>query len=262
MPRAECEGAQVAYRTEGAGFPLVLVHGTGGNSQTNWGAAVERFSREWRVIAPDYSGSGATTDDGRQLTTDYLAAQIVAVADAAGAKRFHLLGFSLGAALAMKIAGDHPERVSALVLLAGFQSSRDARMRLEFELWRDLIATDRKALVRLLLLTGFSPDWLSALGVDGVAQVMEDALATTNWEGMARQVELNLALDVSDSIACIVAPTLVIGCTHDHMVPPSHARALAEAIPNARYAELPTGHLAALEQPEALVELVQSFLRE
>jgi len=46
------------------------------------------------------------------------------------------------------------------------------------------------------------------------------------------------------------------------MVPPAHARALAEAIPSARYAELPTGHLAPMEKPDALVDIVVSFLRE
>lgn len=262
MPHVDCQGAQVAYKVDGSGPPLVLVHGTGGDAESNWGVFAERFGREWTVIRPDYSGSGATKDDGRPLTADYLTAQIIAAADAAGAETFHLLGFSLGAALAARIAGDRPGRVRSLILLAGFSSSADARLKLQFELWRDLIATDRQAMARLILLTGLSPDALAALGADGVGQAVEDTLAGADWDGMARQVELDLSIDVTESVARITAPSLVIGCTHDHMVPPSHAKALAAAIPSARYAELATGHLAPMEQPDAFAELVISFLRE
>ncbi|QDJ11587.1 2-hydroxymuconic semialdehyde hydrolase (plasmid) [Roseomonas mucosa] len=262
MPHVDCQGAQVAYTVDGSGRPLVLVHGTGGDAESNWGSFVERFGREWTVIRPDYSGSGATKDDGRPLTADYLTTQIIAAADAAGAKTFHLLGFSLGAALAAKIAGDHPDRVRSLILLAGFSSSADARAKLQFELWRDLIKTDRQAMARLILLTGFSPDALVALGADGLSQAVNDTVAGTDWEGMARQVELDLSIDVTESVARITAPSLIIGCTHDHMVPPSHARALAAAIPTARYTELETGHLAPMEQPETFAELVTTFLRD
>ena len=262
MPYVNCQGARVAYQIDGNGPPLVLVHGTGGDADSNWGAFVERFGLEWTIIRPNYSGSGETRDDGRPLSADYLAAQILAVADAAGAGSFHLVGFSLGAALAAKIAGDYPGRVRSLVLLAGFQSSRDARATLQFELWRDLIATDRQAMARLILLTGFSPDALSTFGPDETAQAIEDILATSDWDGMARQVELDLSIDVTRSIAGISAPSLVIGCIYDHMVPPSHARTLARAIPSARYVELPTGHLAPMERPDLFTDLVVSFLRE
>ncbi|WP_110650368.1 alpha/beta fold hydrolase [Salinicola peritrichatus] len=262
MPYADLQEARVAYKVDGSGSPLVLVHGTGGDAESNWGAFVEPLGREWTLIRPDYSGSGATTDDGHALAAEDLTRQILAAADAAGAQTFHLLGFSLGAALAAKIAGDYPECVRSLILMAGFASSKDPRQKLQFELWRDLIAMDRNAMARLILLTGFSPDALVVLGTEGVRQAMAGTLTGTDWEGMARQVELDLSIDVTESIARIAAPTLVIGCTHDQMVPPSHAKALAAAIPSARYVELPTGHLAPMEQPQAFMNLIVPFLRE
>lgn len=262
MPHANFQGAQVAYKVDGSGPPLVLVHGTGGDAESNWGAFVEQWGRKWTLIRPDYSGSGATQDDGRPLTANGLAGQILAAADAAGAQTFHLLGFSLGATLAAQIAGDHPDRVRSLILLAGFASSEDPRQQLQFKLWRELIATDHKAMARLILLTGFSPDALAAMGDEGIERATDETLAGTDWDGMARQVELDLSIDVTASIARITAPTLVIGGTHDQMVPPAHARALAAAIASARYEELPTGHLAPMEQPQAFSDLVVPFLRE
>jgi pimeloyl-ACP methyl ester carboxylesterase len=85
MPVVEVGAAKIAYRVDGAGPGLVLVHGTGGNSETNWNQLVGRLSESRTVVRPDYSGSGATIDDGTPLTVAALAAQVVAAAENAGA---------------------------------------------------------------------------------------------------------------------------------------------------------------------------------
>src|ERR1051326_8195152 len=125
MSVIEIASARVAYRVDGTGPGLVLVHGTGGNSATNWDALVERLSKRWKVVRPDYSGSGDTVDDGGPLTTTMLASQVVAAAEAADAAPFDLIGFSLGAAVALQIAADNAAKVRSVVLLAGFASSDD-----------------------------------------------------------------------------------------------------------------------------------------
>ncbi|MCB0559552.1 MAG: alpha/beta fold hydrolase [Rhodobacteraceae bacterium] len=260
MPFAEYKDARVSWKIDGSGPPLVLVHGTGGDAESNWAAVVPQLGRHWTVIRPEFSGSGATTDGGGPLSAEDVAGQVLAAAEAAGAGRFHLMGFSLGAAIAARIAGAHPERVRALVLLAGFQSGGDTRMALQFGLWRDLIARDRAAMARLILLTGFSPEALAGWSAAARDAALADILETTDWEGMARQVALDEIIDVSASVRAIRVPTLVIGCAEDQMVPVAHARGLARDIPGAVYAELPTGHLAPLEQPAALAEMVAAFL--
>ncbi|RKP49664.1 alpha/beta fold hydrolase [Pararobbsia silviterrae] len=262
MHTVDIEGASVAYRVDGTGPGLVFVHGTGGNSQSNWGHLIERFSPHRTVVRPDYAGSGNTQDDGKPLTVAVLAAQVVAAAKAAGALPFDLVGFSLGAAVAAFIAADYASLVRSVVLLAGFTSSEDPRQKMQFELWRDLIRADRGAMARLVLLTGFSPDFVSRLDDAIIDDNIEAIVRDNNWEGMARQVELDLTIDVSEHVRRITQPTLVIGCTHDQMVPLAHARQLAARIPHARYAEMETGHLAALEQPDAFVTLVSEFLRD
>ena len=80
-----------------------------------------------------------------------------------------------------------------------------------------------------------------------------------NWDGMAREVALDLALDIRDQLRAISRPTLVIGCTHDYIVPMRQPRQLVTWIPVAEYAELATEHLAALEQPEACAALISNF---
>lgn len=261
MKKVKIDGATVAYRVDGEGPGLVLIHGTGGNSETNWGHLIPTLAQHWTVVRPDYSGSGDTGDDGGSLTVERLAAQVVAAAESAGAVPFDLIGFSLGTAVAMIIAADYPHLVRRVVLLGAFLSSADARQKMQFGLWNDLIRTDRRAMARFILLTGFSPAFLSSLGEQGIADSIEAIVTGNDWDGMARQVDLDLAVNVTEAARRIDKPVLVIGCTHDHMVPPAEARAVAAIIPRARYAELPTGHLAALEQPEAFIDLLDGFLR-
>ncbi|KLD74857.1 alpha/beta hydrolase [Xanthomonas hyacinthi] len=261
MAVVEIDRAKVSYQVDGHGPGLVLVHGTGGNGESNWGHLVGRFATNWTVVRPDYAGSGTTVDDGQSLSVPVLAAQVVGAARAAGAVPFDLVGFSLGASVATYIAAEYQDDVRAVVLLAGFASGADSRMQLEFGLWRDLIHTDRRAMARLLLLTGFSPAFLQRLSAQQMEENIDAIVSGNQWEGMARQVALDLSLDVSEQVERINKPTLVIGCTQDQMVPTAHARALAATIPGARYAELESGHLAALEQPDEFVQLVADFLR-
>ncbi|MFG1214587.1 alpha/beta hydrolase [Xanthobacter flavus] len=262
MKTVEIADARVAYRVDGAGPGLVLVHGTGGNGETNWGHLVPELARHWTVVRPDYSGSGETRDTGGTLSVQHLAAEVLAAAEAAGATPFDLVGFSLGAAVAMQIAADHPHLVRRVVLLGAFLDGADPRQQMQFGLWNDLIRTDREAMARLVLLTGFSPVFLSSLGHGGISEAAAAIAAETDWAGIARQVDLDLSVDVAEAARRMDKPVLVIGRTHDHMVPPDEARSVAAAIPGARYVDLPTSHLAAIEQPGAFTELLREFLLE
>ncbi|MEO9901314.1 alpha/beta hydrolase [Nisaea sp.] len=261
MAFATFEGSRVSYKVDGSGPALVLIHGTGGDAETNWGALTERLQTNWTLVRPDYSGSGETTDDGRELSVDYVAEQVLAAVDAAGIERFHLMGFSLGALIAAWIGARQPERVKSLILLAGFQSADDVRARLQFGLWEHLIRTDREAMARLVMMTGFSSAALAAMGEEGVREAVAMIASTSNWDGMARQIALDLKIDVREEVQRLRQPVLVVGCRQDQMIPPLHSEFLAEAIVGAERAELDSGHLAPMECPDELAVLVSGFLR-
>lgn len=260
MAFVEVGTSKVEYEVDGQGPGLVLVHGTGADAQSNWAHLLHHFTVNRKVVRPNYSGSGLTEDDGAPLTMAQVAEQVVAAARAAGATPFDLVGYSLGASIAVYIAAEYPEDVRSLVLLAGFSHGDDTRFQVEFDLWRNLIANDKRAFSQNILLTGFSPAFVSAMSLQQVNELIELMLVANHWEGMARQVELDLAVDVRSQLGRIGKPTLVIGCAFDHMVPTHHSQALAAAIPGARYAQMETGHLAPIEQPETFARLVQEFL--
>lgn len=260
MATANVEKSVVEYLVDGTGPGLILVHGTGGSAEANWGHLVDRFARHWTVIRPNYSGSGNTTDAGGSLSVDQLAGQVPAAAKAAGTVPFDLVGFSLGAAVAAMVAARAPDLVRSLILIAGFADSNDSYLKLEFSFWQELIAHNRPALARLFLLTGLSHSFLASLSEAEIAASASSIVAGTNWDGLARQVELDLTLDIREEVRSITRPTLVVGCTYDCIVPVRYPQIFATTSPGAEYAELATGHLAALEQPDAFATVIESFL--
>lgn len=260
MHTIEVQGTQVSYAVNGSGRPLVLVSGTGGTLESNWAHLVEALATGRKLVRADYSGSGDTTDPPGPLTLELLAAQIIGAAHAADAAPFDLLGFSLGACVSAQIAATRPELVRSLTLVAGFPGGPDARMGLQFDLWQSLIRNDPYDFARMVMLMGFSPTFLARMDAAQVGQWLDAIVVSNRWEGILRQIELDARLDIRPLLPRISAPTLVIGCAQDQMVPREHARAVAAAIPAAHYAELDSGHLAPFEQPEALLRMLAEFL--
>lgn len=259
MPSVTVGPAEVHYEISGAGPGLVLVHGTGGSAASNWGHLIDSFAERHTVVAPDVAGSGDTTDPGLRLQIEDLVDQVLGAATDAGQDCFDLVGFSLGALIAAAAAVAAPERVRSLVLIAGWASSDDARVQLQFRLWQELHARDHRVLAAFLTLTGFSPAFLSSMSWPELEGMVAEA-GFTMPPGMPRQAELDLRVDITDVLPRIAAPTLVIGCTQDQMVPAGHSRSLHSAIAGSSYREFDTGHLVMYEQPDALVGAIEDFL--
>jgi pimeloyl-ACP methyl ester carboxylesterase len=108
-------------------------------------AVRDRFT----VLMPDFSGSGLTTDHGGPLTVGDLADEAAAAAADAGLTSYHVVGHSLGSAVATHLAATRPERVESLFLHAGWVRT-DAHMDAEFRFWLELLALDKALFARAL----------------------------------------------------------------------------------------------------------------
>ncbi|GAA3473582.1 alpha/beta fold hydrolase [Nonomuraea roseola] len=222
---------------------LVLVHGTGGDPATNYGHLVDGFADVRHVITPDYSQLTG------ELSVDQLASHVTAdLPD----EPYDLVGFSLGAVVAAAIAAGDPARVRRLVLIAGWVDNSDFRLHLGFSTWARLAATDPTSFAAFGPLVAFSPAFVSAMG--------EDATKGTPPPGTVSQIELDARVDIRDRLPLITAPTLVVGCSQDHLVPVSNARALHEGIAGSSYAELDSGHVVLLERPAEITTLIRDFI--
>ena len=235
---------------------LVLVHGASMDAASNFGHLVHQLTDVRAVISPDYAGSGETPLPVGPLELELLVDQVVAAARSGGAGPVDLVGFSLGAVVAAELAARYPELVRRLVLVAGWAHSDDARLRLALATWSDVIDAAPELASAQGPLMAFSPPFLSSLGPDGLARLRTAKPAP----GTRQQIELALRVDLRDRLPLIKAPTLVVGCTLDYLVPVEHSRALHAAIPGSRYVELESGHVVFLERPEEIVALLREFL--
>ena len=136
---------------------------------------------------------------------------------------------------------------------------RDRSMCVLFDLWAELSRTDKHQLARLLLVNGVSDTFFQANSTEAI-QTALDRIANLLSAGGDRQAELDATIDIRAELPKIRAQTLVIGMQQDRLVPPAHCRDLAAGIAGARYEQIDCGHLVTLEQPGALLDLVESHL--
>lgn len=103
------------YTESGQGEPLLLLH-SGGMSHEEWKPHIPQFSRVFRVIAPDHLGHGRSPMIAEKLTVADMGCSVLELLDELQLVRAHLIGSSLGGAVALWLTLHHPDRVSALVL--------------------------------------------------------------------------------------------------------------------------------------------------
>ncbi|MET8845788.1 alpha/beta hydrolase [Amycolatopsis sp. NPDC004625] len=254
MPKTTLGNTVVHYDRTGAGPALLLLHGTAA-SREQWGP-LTALATGFTVLAPDFPGSGLTTDDGGPITVDALAAQAAAVLDHAGFATADVVGHSLGGVVAAHLAGTRPDRVRKAVLHAAWPVT-DTRQDAEFRYWLDLLATGTFA--RMLPLMAFGPGYWDQATAESNEQLVK-TLETVIQPGADRQIETDRAVDLRPVLHRITAPVLVLGSAHDRIVTADQQRELLAAIPDARAAELDAGHGAPAERPDEFARIVLDFV--
>jgi pimeloyl-ACP methyl ester carboxylesterase len=116
MPKAIIHGVEIFYDVHGAGEALVLLHGLGASSQ-DWEHQVPEFSHHYRVITPDLRGFGRSAKPQGPYSIAQFSADMLALLDILGVKQCHLLGLSMGGAVAFQMALDQPRRFKTLIIV-------------------------------------------------------------------------------------------------------------------------------------------------
>lgn len=114
---AEVNGVKVWYQTYGEGEPLVLLHG-GFGSVEMFGPNIEALAQGRKVIGIDLQAHGGTGPLGRPMSFEALATDVAELITSLGYEKADVMGYSLGGAVAMRVAIDHPEVVDRLVTVS------------------------------------------------------------------------------------------------------------------------------------------------
>jgi len=255
----------VAVQEHGDGEPLLVINGTT-QSLGFWTDLATAWAGAHRVITYDLRGMGGSERGDGPFGVASLAVDARELLDALEVERAHVLGYSLGSAIAQELALLAPERVSSLVLYCTWARTDGFQRAMLTGLAHPWRTGDLEAALGALGVA-FSPQLLDSPDfAELIGQLLplfpstEGPIRTT-----AEQWDADLAHDTLDRLGGITAPTLVVAGEQDLLTPPWHGRQVAETIPGARL-EMFTGpgssHALGVERAAEFVPLVASFLAE
>lgn len=258
MPFADVNGQRLHYEdTGGDGPAIIFSHGLLMDGSM-FAPQVQALRGQWRCISWDERGHGRTATGQCEPFSYYdSAADAVALLAHLGVRQAVFAGMSQGGYLSLRAALRHPEAVRALILIDTQAMPEDPQKMI-----------GHQAIIEQWLAHGLSDEY---------ARIIEHIILGDGWEGAAAWREqwkrmqpadllacfttLGSRDDISEDIARIRAPALVIHGDADNAIDLDRARAMAAALPGAEMVVVPgAGHAANLTHPEPVNRAIQDFL--
>ncbi len=266
------DNVRIAYSVAGRGPPVLKAGNWLNHLEYDWKSPIWSHLLRWmasenQLVRYDARGNGLSDWDVSEISFASYLRDLESVADASGLERFTLFGISQGCAVSIAYAAKHPERVGRLILYGGFARGRRIRGTLEeIEQAEAMITLMRtgwgqenpafRQVFTSLLLPGGTPEQM---------QWFNDLQKTTASPGNAVRMRfVSDTLDVSDLLARVKAPTLVLHCKDDAVQPFAEGMQIAAGIPGARFVALEgRNHLILESDPgwPKFREEVSRFLR-
>jgi len=258
------DAVPIAYEAYGRADaePMLMIQGLGADSH-GWALQRMAFGRRFRCFTVDNRGVGGTAGAPHPFSLEQMAHDAIAVLDAEGIERAHVMGASMGGVISQMIAVRHPERVRSLVLACTACSNPPWRRELLTE-WAEAVeARGMSAMAGEGLRWMVGPRLQRRFGV--WLNLMARIVLGATPESFVAQVQAILAVDddVRFELEGIRVPTLVITGTQDLLTPLGDAEELHELIPKSRLFELRgAAHALMVEAPNAYNRAVLEFLEQ
>lgn len=264
---ATADGVRIAYAAAGEGPTLIKAANWLSHVEVDWHSPMwrhwwEGLSRHHRFVRYDERGCGLSDWDAAHQSFESWVGDLEAVVDAAAPEQFALLGLSQGGAVAIAYAVRHPERVTHLILHGAYARGRlmrgtpEERERAELNIklvrhgWGKSNPAFRHVFSRV-----FFPD----AEPEQLSWFDEMQRLSASPENALEILRVTHEIDVLDVAPRVKAPTLVLHCADDAVVPFAEGRRLAALIPDARFVPLRSRNHIPLEGEPAWPEWLEAL---
>jgi pimeloyl-ACP methyl ester carboxylesterase len=272
MPDIEITGATLHCEVAGTGAPILLIPGLG-LDHTYYRFGVPLLARRMQVLAVDPRGIGRSTKSPPPYSVESWADDFAGMIDKLGFGPIHVLGSSLGGAIALALAQRHPGRLKSLTVVGGFSEldrATELNFRLRLKLIEKLGMSDEVAdYMGLWTLTRkfINSDAGYAVMRANQANIRANSAASYSAfvEALLRwgrcQPGQEQEPKFTSLLSSIKLPTLVVTSDNDHLIPKELSDLIAARISGAKLAMMPgAGHIPFMEQPENVVRIVLDFI--
>lgn len=250
----------IAYRESGAGYPLILIVGSGSTMDMWSPGLISGLSQYNRVIVFDNRGMGSTSASDREFSITLFAEDTVGLMDALNIKKANVLGWSMGTYIAQELALNYPDRVNRMVLYAADPGGAEAVHSPEvIAQLSDTSGTERERGERLLRLI-FPASWLKEnpdprkymqmpSGQVLPESIKKQGIACWKWSGTFNRLPQ------------MKVPVLLIAGTDDIISPPQNSIMMVGQIPAAWLVQVKNGgHGLMFQYPDKFVKIADVFL--
>ena len=262
MPLIETgDSVRLWYDQEGSGEDVVFIAGLADEGSC-WDPQRATLSDTYRVTTFDNRAVGrSSTPDGDYHIAD-MAADAINLLDALQISRAHVIGSSMGGAIAQELVARHPERVQSLIL-HGTWAKTDRHFAEIVRGWQALArCSETPAEFFIAASVWFVAPWVYNSGTidEWAAAVSENEHAQTT-DAFCRTAEALITHDCSERLGSISCPTMVTVGSLDICTPERYAHELVELIPGARFHLFDeAGHMPYVEEPDRFTDVVRGFL--
>ena len=263
MPTIELQGRTIYYEDHGDGEPLLGVMGLAADT-LSWTLQVPAFSERHRTVIFDNRDVGQSSADEHDYEITDMAQDAIELADALGLDRFHLVGVSMGGAIAQELALAAPQRVRTLTLVVTFAAG-GAYARKLAEQWGSRVRklTREEHLDELLLLTLSEAFFENSEAVDFVRTMALQNPNPQSPEAFGRQLRASSRHRAGDRLRSLAMPVHVIGAEYDILIPVWKSREVAGLIPGVRFTVIDGApHAVQLERAQEFNDAVLGFIAE
>ncbi len=264
MASAHLNGMTVAYDIAGTGPPVLMINGIGAD-RSGWGQQIPAVAEHFTVITYDNRDVGETewVEDPRDYPISQFAADGNALLDHLGFDRAHIVGASMGGAIAQEFAIAYPERTKSVTIVCSWPKS-DAWMVELMTVWDRIFRYQGQvAWSRSSWLWVFTHRYFAEPGnLKALIQLAEQAENPQTFQQYLRQSKAFKRHDALDRLPSITAPAHVVCGEEDIYTPLRYSLEIANAIPGATLSLMPeVGHGMFWEATDEFNRIVVEFMR-